>query len=944
MKKILIILLFIILPFLLHAQLSGSGTKTSPYSGTFQGNLQWNSTNFTNGKVFIGGDVTIDNEELIIEAGMKIIFVAEGADLKITSTGQLTAVGTPGNKITFTADDDDDGIYGESTERWGHISFQGMTPSNPENYPSIIDNCIIEYGKKGTSSGSVDSWGGGVQISFSYLTISNTIIRNNFAGWGGGVFVGSNYSPSFVNCTINNNTSHVGGGGFYFYQNTASKLENCIINNNIGGYEGGGGVFMGNIAGDLRFYNCVLALNTSTSNLGKNVLFYYNTNSPSPSFYNTVVWGSNSSISYTGQTLVASDFNNCAIQDYSSGYTNCINLNSDNNNSTGPNFKKTDGTDWLIEGWSPCVDIGINNGADPDVPIYDFIGNSRIGNTDAGAYESLFYRWQGDDVTTPTVWNDANNWNSNSVPTGNEDIYIPKSLTNYPISYPGQDYTIGSGKQMIIEPGARVTLDDLTNNGTLKMNANASGLSSLVMSSYTRGTGASEDIQIYLTGGGPPNRWHYISAPISSYPVGTFTANTLDLATWIDGIQGAGSMREGWVAYDGFEYLVDDPFANPVTWAGYPYRFSTLALGKGYNFWDNLASFTYSLSGQLNTGSVNATLDFAGEDYENGFNLLGNPFTSGLDWDYILENTDYPENTSHAIYFTKDDEQYSYVSGVAVPDDGEPAPSGVIPPMQGFFVKTYQDNVVINLTSDARTHDDIAPRYKGSSIIPLVRLAITDNGTSDETVVRFAETAKTGNDMEFDALKMFTSSDKTVIYTTSPGMKYSINGQPFPETLIEIPVTVNVTLTGNHTITAKQLQGLDNYNIKLKDNLTGFIAELKSTPELSFSANTGLINDRFVLIVENVLIGFEDPVTSNNMFNIYSGPGYINIQTLSDDWDGKQGSATLHDLSGKTFTDLRNAEFSKNSITQIAAPVSKGLYVVELRSGAKRYVGKVVIR
>ncbi len=54
---------------------------------------------------------------------MSIIFISEGADLIITGTGQLNASGTSGSKITFTADDDNDGNYGETGERWGHIVF-----------------------------------------------------------------------------------------------------------------------------------------------------------------------------------------------------------------------------------------------------------------------------------------------------------------------------------------------------------------------------------------------------------------------------------------------------------------------------------------------------------------------------------------------------------------------------------------------------------------------------------------------------------------------------------------------------------------------------------------------------------------------------------------------------------------------------------------------------
>ena len=113
---------------------------------------------------------------------------------------------------------------------------------------------------------------------------------------------------------------------------------------------------------------------------------------------------------------------------------------------------------------------------------------------------------------------------------------------------------------------------------------------------------------------------------------------------------------------------------------------------------------------------------------------------------------------------------------------------------------------------------------------------------------------------------------------------------------------------------------------------------------MSFPAAAGLINNRFLIKISNITIGIEDPKTGDDQFNIYDGFGLINIQTLADEWDGKRGSIRIMDISGKTVSDLRNTEFSKTSVTQVQAPALNGLYMLEIRSGVKRYVRKVVIR
>ena len=59
---------------------------------------------------------------------------------------------------------------------------------------------------------------------------------------------------------------------------------------------------------------------------------------------------------------------------------------------------------------------------------------------------------------------------------------------------------------------------------------------------------------------------------------------------------------------------------------------------------------------------------------------------------------------------------------------------------------------------------------------------------------------------------------------------------------------------------------------------------------------------------------------------------------------GMPASVRLMDMSGKSITDMQNVEFQRNSIVQMQAPKAKGMYFVEIRSGVRRYVGKVVVK
>jgi parallel beta-helix repeat protein len=937
MKKILLFFIFISLPLLVQAQLSGTGTLGDPYYGTITSSVIWNAGDYVSGTIYVG---TSSNNDLIvgngghlqINQGVTLIFTQTESDLRINGTGRVTAQGNSSNKVTFTK--------ASANANWGHISFELMTTTNPSLYPSLFDHCIIEYGKKLVNSNSFETaegklgHGGGIHINFSYVTIRNSSFENNYASWGGAIFVNRNVSPSFSNCFVNNNSAVSGGGGFYFWGGSRPIVTNCIVtNNNVESTTdyGGGAFFIGPTTDSVKIINCSLINNTAGFRANE---IYFST-SGKARVVNCILWGSNTP--YYG--AFSGSFVNSAIQGgYPSGSVGCINLNSDNSNLSGPNFTTTDGSDWSIKYISPCRDAGKT--PSPAVST-DYNGNPRVLAYDIGAYEVQYSRWKT--TASSTDWTAAGNWDG-GVPTSSRDVIVPSGATNYPTGSPTQDFTLGANKLMILEQGARVTLDDLTNNGILKLNYTSSGFASMIINSYTKGGGATEEIQLYLTGGyiGDPEdqigRWHYISSPVTSLSVGTFApAITLDLARYVES-RPTFSLSQGWVAYDGYIYP-----SGPVTPA---LAFSTLDAGRGYNFWDNLAANTITFGGTFNTGSVPVALSYSTRTDMSlsGFNLLGNPFSSGLNWNDIINSVyfTYPSNTSKGVYFTRENLQCTYINGVGIPGDV----TGIIPPMQGFFTKTYASGNTITLAAASRTHNNIHAAYKGSkSEIPLVRLQLKrNNSVTDETVVRFDEAAKSDLDYDFDALKMFISPTQTQTWTALSGTKYAINGLPFPETFIEIPVVINLTKDSVHTITASQLQGLDNYNITLTDNVTGFTANLRTTPVLTFSGATGTVADRFILKISAITTGVETPLVSNGIFSIYPTADLINIQTNSDDWDGKSGSVRVLDLAGKTISNLQNTEFRKNSLTQVQSPAVKGMYVVEIRSGVKRFVGKVVIR
>ena len=883
MKKIYTLIISLLISVSIFGAFTGSGTAASPYSGgTLSGPLTWNpasDTIYVSGLLYIGAPPLVTGN-LTISPGVFVLFTSATAGIKINK-GSITADGTISERITFTADHDKDHNHGESGEVWNHIFYNAVTGT------SLFDYCIFEYGDAGG-----DFYGGGFYIYLSNnVTISNCIIHNCSADYGGGIFIWE-ASPT-VNNSIFYDNSNV---AITLYTGTTT-ITNCtfVDNNTINDTEYGG----------IMIYDGVPVI--------KNCVLWNNMYNSSTEYD----YSGGGTISYSAATQTISG-------------TGMIDLTVANTGTWGPNFIDPTNYDYYITSLSPLIDAGTTGG-----PTLDYLGNSRLGTTDIGAYENQGLTWQGDDVTNPTYWDDGDNWGSGSAPANNEHIYIPSGLTYYPVSSgtSPQNYTIASGKIMRVEPGAQVTLGTLTNSsGTLTLESDATGIASLMLNTYTDNSGT-ENIELFITGGSSPDyKWHYVSSPVDNLGIATFTGTTTNLLKYDEGLVNADNASLGWRFYDGYDYLNAGPDAN---------TFSVLALGKGYDLY-NGSNYTFTLSGTFNTGSVsNISLAYnSGTHTEypdiHGLNLLGNPFTCSLDWD-VIDNTLH-DSISKAIYYTKDNGVASWVTDV-----GTNGGTNIIPPMQGFFVKTRDPGTTITLPTNARLHDSQA-RYKSAETVPLVRLMLQNDLVKDETVIRMDKYASESFDNDFDAYKMMISNSSLLIWSILRNVKYSINGVPFPDEPVEIPLIINSPAGEVLKISATQLQGLENYDLVLKDLYQNFSIDLKEIDEYTFSADSGTFSDRFILSISKYQTGIDPVQTDNRAFNIFASNNILHISPVHSEWDNSLGNMKLYDLSGKLIMTANNIEWHKGETKEFHAIINQGIYLVEINSPGNRYIGKVVIQ
>jgi len=170
--------------------------------------------------------------------------------------GTLLAEGTESDSIFFMAHSQTNPGY------WHGLRFFDVTSSG-----GIMAYCLIQYGRTG------------VYCSSSSPTFMHCSISNNSGYDGGGVYCCEGSSPTFIDCTINGNAVDgfdfgvgFGAGVLCWGQNTSPTFTNCSIDANTAFGPGflaccGGGVSCEMHASPI-FTNCTISYNTAVSQGG----------------------------------------------------------------------------------------------------------------------------------------------------------------------------------------------------------------------------------------------------------------------------------------------------------------------------------------------------------------------------------------------------------------------------------------------------------------------------------------------------------------------------------------------------------------------------------------------------------------------------------------------------------------------------------------------------
>ncbi len=467
---------------------------------------------------------------------------------------------------------------------------------------------------------------------------------------------------------------------------------------------------------------------------------------------------------------------------------------------------------------------------------------------------------------------------------------------------------------LTINPGAHLTLNSgqtLTANIFTIINDFTNGTGTYVTNGTTNATITHVKQQLTTA-----RNW-YISSPVTNA-----TVSSINNAT--------GS------------YLVsyDEVHGSTTPW---PTESSILTPLKGYVAISPVTlNPMLTITGVLNNGTQTIHLSRTPGQYKEGFNLVGNPYPSHLAWTKTIAQN---ANALSTIWYrTVAGSEYVFQTYNANGEIGVPVEvTGIIPPIQSFWVRVNIGGGTLTLDNSMRLHDGSSNRLKVPAKVTnnqIVRLEVSNGINSDETVLYFNNNALEGFD-NFDSPKMSNNNiNIPEIYTMVGSEKVVINGLQKISIDRELPLGFVTLSTDNFTIRANELSNIPaDIKLTLLDKLENVESDLTSGNAYTFSSSAANTVDRFSLIFHSA-----GSITGNNAANLNQNTFIFTnsanrITVLYKDDLKNNPNVTVYNSTGQ---EVANQQITNNK-SIINQPLKSGLYLVKLNCGAQSITRKVIL-
>lgn len=492
------------------------------------------------------------------------------------------------------------------------------------------------------------------------------------------------------------------------------------------------------------------------------------------------------------------------------------------------------------------------------------------------------YKWNSDcTASTSGNWTSGSTW-GHGKPGQHDDVIVQVSIAlTMDESGECNDFTLksdASGDASILGQG------DLTVNGTATVER--------YISAYS----------------GSSDGWHFLSSPVNSMTIAGsgFVSGTYDLYRWAENE----TADEKWYNYEGGSFG-HTQFEN----------------GLGYLFADATGG-VFEFTGTMNSSSYTKTLTYTASEGD-GWNLIGNPYPSGLDWTAL----DKSAGNIGAAFYIVDPTDGSYNSSNG--SIGDLIPANEIPANQGFFIQVSAASSIGIATADqVHTSNDF---YKAEEVFEETLVVdLQGSSSSNKTYFQFRNDATKDFDFHADAYKLFGWADHAQIFSELEDVQYSINCLPYSEETITVPLGIYLQSDEELSLNFSGMETFFNtIKIELEDKQSGTTQNIRENSVYTFQASTQDNAKRFLLHFNGVT-GVDD-VEKVSDIQIYSVDNDIYINSLED----LSAEILVYTVNGQL---IHRNQMNAESLKRISLGVSSGVYLVNVVTEETTTTQKVYVK
>lgn len=424
-------------------------------------------------------------------------------------------------------------------------------------------------------------------------------------------------------------------------------------------------------------------------------------------------------------------------------------------------------------------------------------------------------------------------------------------LKDLTVNRTGATVTLGNTLQVAHDGTVTVTAGTLTCAGNLTLVSTLSGTGRIAALGAGASITGNIEVQRFMVGGSASQRgWRCMSTPVSG---ATYAQLVDDIF-----ITGPGGTTNGFDLAGNNSSVMYYEESATRGWKSISNTANTWTAGKGALVFfrgdrtqtssltnTNIApnSFALDYIGSINSGDITVPLDYSatGAPADQGWNLIGNPYPSQIDWSLVNKSA----NTDN-FYYVLNPNSKNYVS----------QNSGIIAIGQAFF--SLVDAATSITFEESNKTANTGTAYFKTSTNPLTIKMKLDSAQFDVATLHFGAGASKNYVFKEDALKLknsvynlsFVTPNNKEVQNNNVGIIGNVGTDTF-----ELKVT-STTNTSYTLFFAHFEQVSMNKAIMLVDKMTNSIINLRVTPEYTFSIHNNITNssgNRFLLIITDQL-------------------------------------------------------------------------------------------